>query len=379
MAKISPVNAVILCLSVFFSLQTHGEGTWRERISRHLPWSAAYKLEKLEKQRREEFTQKLSSMNTHELVALGLELKNNSDDNIGTLEEMKALTGKEIRRRMSQDESNEVLQKLSLPREQLEYINSYRNGTSTPAMSLEKFPKWTGDADKFFALFNTLAIRNPADNHKKTLDTLFTDNSEAIKKLPFSTKQIKRMVRYINEDSTAVILLEGALEQAKGDADKFFATFKALTSNFLSYLTDEASEALKNFFEANSEAIKKLPFSTKQVRYIIKYINEVSTAVILLEGALEQAEGDADKFFATYKALTSNFLSYLTDEGKEARRKFFQKKIETTLGLGLSAAQIQYIERSIGDSVISTKILENSLREERENCTANVAKILLED
>ena len=102
-------NISILCLSLLFSIQTHGAGKWWEKISRRLPWSAAYKMEKQEKQRRKEFAQKLDSMNDHELVAFDLELKSASY-RIDTIEEMKALVREKVYTRVNQNERDEILQ-----------------------------------------------------------------------------------------------------------------------------------------------------------------------------------------------------------------------------------------------------------------------------
>ena len=406
---------IILCLWILFSFQALGEETWREKISRRLPWSAAYKTEKQEKQRRKEFAQKLVSMNPHELTALDSELRGNTN-NASTLEEMKVLARQEIYARIARNEQDEFLQifaralkarlssvlndekmashffeifqdtargnpprayrnilkefldenedalrKLSLPKEQLESMANYEGQTPTAITPLEENLKWTREsADEFFATFKANAAGYPSEARRKALRKIFDDNAEYIKKLPFSTKQIKRMEQYMSDIEISLMFLEGGLERAEGDADKFFAVLKAVVYS----PTEAYQDALKNFFEAKAETIKQLPFSFKQVKYMDKYVDSMKTSIILLEGGLEQARGDADKFFAIFKAAVYS----PTEEYKKALEIFFLKNAETILSLGLSTKQIRYMDRHIDSSAVSAKLLEGSFEINKANC-----------
>ena len=107
-------NISILCLSIFFSIQTHGAGKVREWAYRFLlPFTETAKTYKLEKKQRKQLAKSLNSMSNHQLVALSLELKSDFQG-IGTLEEMKALTREEIYARIAQNEQDDILQVLDL-------------------------------------------------------------------------------------------------------------------------------------------------------------------------------------------------------------------------------------------------------------------------
>ena len=263
------------------------------------------------------------------------------------------------------NDNRRKLKKLSLPTEYFEYVDSYMNKTPTEVTPLEEGLKWTGNADEFYATFNTLAVRNPTDNHRQMLNKFFDDNTKTVKKLPFSAKQIKRMEKYIDDMEISIMFLKGGLEQAGGDADKFFDIFKAITSFSP---TKEYKEELEKFFEDNAEYIKKLPFSTKQIKYMDRYIDSIKTSIILLEGGLAQAGGDGDKFFAVFKTIA---VLLPTKEYKKALEKFFLKKAETILSLELSAKQIRYMDRYIDAPSVSARILDASLKKSRENCAVN--------
>ena len=223
-----------------------------------------------------------------------------------------------------------------------------------------------GDADKFVALFDAIAVSSPSEEYKDALDKFFNDKAETIKKLPFSTEQIRRMSNYINKSSIGIMFLEGGLERSGGDADKFFRAFKDAAVFFP---TVEYRKALDKFFYDNAEEIKKMPFSTKQIRYMSKYVGEASTRMMFLEMALERSGGDADKFFRAFKNATVFFPS---EEYREALRKLFLEKIETISSLGLSTRQIRYMNRYINAPSFSAKIFEDSLKKNKGKCAAGV-------
>ena len=228
--------------------------------------------------------------------------------------------------------------------------------------------KWTGEsADEFFATFNALAVQNPTNSQLEALHKFFFKNIRTIRKLPFSAKQVERMNKYINMISTSIMFLKGALQRAEGDADEFFAIFKAVTNVNPSrtYKVD-----LNHFFDYNAKTIKKLPFSAEQVKYMNNYINLIETSIIFPTGALERAEGDADEFFAIFKAVA---VPNPSRAYKKALAKFFLKKAKIIFSLGLSTEQIQYMDRYIDSPKVSSKILEDSLR---KNCAVSVAALL---
>ena len=212
--------------------------------------------------------------------------------------------------------------------------------TAITGIPLEEKLTWTREsADEFFATFKANAAGFPSEARRKVLKKIFDDNAEYIKKLPFSTKQIKRMEQYMSDIEISLMFLEGGLERAEGDADKFFAVLKAVV-----YSPSETyQDALENFFKAKAKTIKQLPFSFKQVRYMDKYIARMETSIILLEGGLEQAKGDADKFFTIFKAAVYS----PSKQYQNALEIFFLKNTETILSLGLSAKQIRYMDRHI--------------------------------
>ena len=156
-------NALILCLPVLFSVQTQGASKWREQISRHLPFTTTYKTEKLDKQRRKEFAQKLNSMDTHELVALDSELKSKSYD-IGTIEEMKQLAREEIYARIAQNGQGEILEILAKALKAR--LGSVLNDEKT--------------APQFFEIFQDAARGNPPKAYRNILKEFFLTHTEAI-------------------------------------------------------------------------------------------------------------------------------------------------------------------------------------------------------
>ena len=104
-------NHYFVPLDSLFSFKPTGEETWRERVSRRLPWSAAYKTRKAGKTAKKRIRTKTEvSMNPHELrAALDSELRGNTN-NVSTLEEMKVLARQEIYARIARNEQDEILQ-----------------------------------------------------------------------------------------------------------------------------------------------------------------------------------------------------------------------------------------------------------------------------
>ena len=100
-----------------------------------------------------------------------------------------------------------------------------------------------------------------------------------------------------------------------------------------------------------------------------QYIVRPKVAVIFLEGGLVQAGGDADKFLAIYKAAR---LPLYNSAYQKVLKKFFMKNSEAILSLGLSRKQIRYMDRHIGGSIVSNKMLEDSFKINKANCAGDV-------
>ena len=260
-----------------------------------------------------------------------------------------------------------TIKKLPFSAEQISSMGNYIDKVETSIILLEEFlERAEGDADKFVALFDAIATPNPSENYRKALNEFFADNVVKIWELDFSLEQVKRIDHYVNYAETSIVLLKGVLQQSRGDADKFFRAFKDVVPFFSS---EEYRKALDRFFYGNAEEIKKMPFSTEQIRYMNKYTGEASTSIMFLEMGLERVEGDADKFFRAFKDAAFFFPS---KEYREALRKFFLEKAETIFDLGLSYRQTRYMDRYINSPDVSAKIFEDSLKKNRRNCAAGV-------
>ena len=253
------------------------------------------------------------------------------------------------------DDNDYTLKKLPLSKEQFEYINSYGNKTPPTGTALLEKAQKTGNADEFFAIFKTLTDHSPSDAYRDALSNFFEEKAGEIKKLPFSAKQVEDITKYVNKPQTWLVLLEGALKRAKGDADQFFAIFDAITWGFPD---DDDRRALNKFFQDNAEDIKKLPFSVEQIRYMDTYILKVETSTIFLKEGLERAGGDADKFFSIFKALTNHSPS---DAYENALEKFFADNVEEIKKLPFSIEQIGYMEKYISRVSTSIMLLEEGL------------------
>ena len=282
------------------------------------------------------------------------------------------------------------IKKLPFSMEQIGYMSQYIGRVSTSIMLLEEGLELAGgDADKFFSMFKGVAVSSPTEAYRDALEKFFVDKAGEIKKLPFSMEQIGYINKYINKISVGIMLLERGLERAGGDADKFFGLFNALTDHspsgvyrkalnkffsifnpFTDHSLSEAYRgALDKFFNDNIEAIKKLPFSFRQVRHMANYAKNDKILVMFLEGGLERAGGDADKFFNAFREVAIFFPSR---EYREALEEFFLEKAETILDLGLSTNQIRYMDHYIKRPSVSAEVFETALKKSGESCAASV-------
>ena len=398
---------IILCLILFFSIQTHGAGKWRERASRFLPFVAPKAL-KLEKKRKKQLTQRLASLSDLELVVLDLELRGHSD-NIETIEQMDQLAKREIYKRMTKDEQTEVLKTFvpelntrpgsilnnekafPLPISQdpkgiLQKFLSVNAGNTTALVPnpkhLKDFIAATQSIDasinilqkalngeksvgEFFTAFDTVAWPSPSDEYRNALDDFFTVYAEKIGKLPLSAEQVRRIGNYVYYVPTFLTLLKGGLKRANGDGDSFFAIFKAVT-DYTNKPDDGYRKGLDRFFTINAEEIRKLGLSAEQVRYIGEYVYYVPTFLTLLKGGLKQANGDADRFFAIFKAVT-DYTNKPDDEYRKALDRFFTNNTEEIGKLSLSAEQVRHIGKQVHCTSTYITLLKGSLKQANRN------------
>ena len=246
-------NALILCLSVFFSVQTHGAGKWREKISRHLPWSATYKLKKWENQRRKQLSKKVNSMSGRELLVLDSELKSESHD-IDTIEEMTQLTRKEIYTRISQNEQDEVFQILA------------------PALKMRLSSILNDEkmAPHFFEVFQDAARGNPPRAYRNILKEFFFAHTDAILALDPQPEHFRVLHRAISSFNASIKILQEVLDRAESagkNADTFLAAFDAVAIPHRKY-----QQALQNFFVANIKKLRNL-LSPEQFALMDSYTN----------------------------------------------------------------------------------------------------------
>ena len=404
---------IILCLILLFSAQTQGAGKWRERVSHFLPFLSP-EAHKLEKKRKAQLLQTVTSLSDLELVALDLELRGHTE-NIGTLEKMAILAREEIYRRIDQEEYAKILEFLApslkarlgsildnpktaphffeifqdaargnLPREyrnvleevyfskrkeimalnpspeQLNGLNGVIQSFDTPIRVLQEALDRETNADDFFSLFNSVAIPSPGDNYQNALDDFFEKNAEKIGKLSLSLKQIEHIGRYIHRIPTLKVLLQGGLKRAEGDADKFFAVFKAVT--WKSPPSTRYKNHLRNFFVENADKIDELPLSPEQVKHIDQYIDRIEAKIVLLKGGLKQTKGNPDKFFAIFNAVAistpnSDYRNYLA-----ALDKFFTDNAGAIGKLSLSPEQVEHIGRHIDRIPVLIVLLEQGLK-----------------
>ena len=413
-------NIFTLCFFLLFSAQTHGAGKWRERFSRFLPFIApkAYKLEKLEQKEKAKTKQRVASMDDLGLMVLDLELRNNTY-NIEILEEMAALAREEIYRRIGGNEQAKILDMMApslkawlgsilsnpktashffeifqdaaqgdLPERYRGILQEFLSANNKDIMALNPNPKQLQgmikathsidasikilqealdsgkNADDFFAAFNTVTWPSPSGEYQEALDKFFTDNAEAIEKLPFSAEQAKYIRYYIYRATTAIVFLEGALKQAQGDANKFFAIFKAVTAMSPNKLFQKT---LNQFFVNNTEVIGKLPFSTEQTKYIGNYVYYIPTYIMLLKGGLKRANGNAERFFAIFKGVTDLSNLGYDSHYREALNKFFTDNAEEVGKLPFTAEQAKYIGEKIHYTSTYIMLLKGGLKRANGN------------
>ena len=251
--------------------------------------------------------------------------------------------------------NTEKIGELPFSHQQIKLINKYIKRVDVGIMLLETGLKQArGNAEQFFAAFNAIAIPSPSEDYQLALSKFFSQNTEAIKELSLSSKQVKHIAEYIKRISTSIKFLNTELKQAGRNADNFFAIFNAVTDFNPS---EDYQDALDKFFIQNADRIKEFAFSTKQVEHIGDYINKEPTLIVLLEGGLEHAGGDADKFFALFRAI-----SYAPDESyRDALNTFFIDNAKKIMNLGLSVDQIEYLNHKINRYSTSIKILELAL------------------
>ena len=409
-------NMALFCICLLFSVQTYGAGKWRERIYRFLPFIApkAYKLEKREKAR---LDKTVTSLSDRELLALDTELKNNTEG-INTLEQMRQRAKQEIHRRILQNGQNEILEAsvpplttwpnnllnnektapqffeffqnaarsylpekykdilrdfilangkkimaLNPTHEQLKVLSKAIRSFDFPINILQETLDGGKNARQFLTAFDTIAWPSPSDEYRKALDTFFKDNAGAIAELSFSPKQTKRITRYVKKRSTYTVLLKSALKQAGRDAGKFFAIFDVIArmgDSSISY-----KYVLENFFSDHAEALAELSFSPQQTRRIINHIDQRSTTIVLLESALKQARGDADKFFAIFDALTwgnpSGIFRDILDD-------IFTGHAEELAELSFSPQQARRILGYIHRASTHTVLLKGALKQAGRKC-----------
>ena len=339
----------------------------------------------------------MTSLSDLELVVLDLELRDHAD-NIETMEQMAQLAREEIYRRISQDEQVEILkfflpalkarpdsilsnEKAFLPQgpkgilqdflsvndgnitalvptpKHLQGLIGATQSIDTSIKILQKVIDRRESADEFFAVFEAIAWRSPSDEYRNALNEFFKDNADTLEKFPFSPEQVKHIERHVKRVSTGIVLLKGGLQQATGDADQFFAIFKAVTS-FDS--NDKYADALNEFFKDNADTLEKFPLSPEQVKHIERYVKRISTGIVLLKGGLQQAKGDADQFFAIFKAVTS-FDS--NDKYKDALNKFLKDNADTLEKFPLSPEQVKHIERYVKRISTGIVLLKGGLQQ----------------
>ena len=282
-------SAVILCIPLLFSLQTHGAEKWREKVSRHLPWSAAYKLEKKEKQRRKKFVKKLNSMNTHELVALDSELKSESYD-VGTIKEMKALARQETYARVNQNEKGEILEILA--RDLKARLASALNDEKT--------------APHFFEIFQDTARGNPPRAYRNILQEFFFAHADEIMALEPGPEEIRVLNETIYSFNASIKILQATLDKAES-ADTFLAAFDAVA---IPAPHRKNRETLNHFLDLNSGKLGKL-LSPKQAQMMDTYINRN------WYGVHEEKEMLIKNRSGTPNARNAwRYLHYIADRGK---------------------------------------------------------------
>ena len=262
------------------------------------------------------------------------------------------------------DNAKEI-EKLPFSAAQVERINRYIYSISTSIVLLKGGLKQArGNANKFFAIFNAVEDpSSPSDEYREALDKFFTDNTEEIEKLRFSTKQTKHIGNYVYYTSTYITLLRRGLKRADGNADRFFATFKAVTD--ISSPGDDYLKDLGKFFKYNAEEIGKLPFSAEQVKHIGNYVFRIEAYITLLQGGLKRANGNADRFFAIFEAVTD--IPGLGDKYQNGLSNFFTDNAEEIEKLRFSPKQVKHIAGKVLKIKTAILLMQVGLKQTQEN------------
>ena len=419
-------STAILCILIFFSGNVNADlipssgdvnakGKLRKRISRLWPF-AATKTHQLEKQRKRQLAEKMTSLGNLELVVFDLELRDHTG-NIDALEEMAQLTRKEIYQRIEKNgpeeilvpllqiQSNsivnakkeapyffEILQKathgklLRYDRElqvrnllfaNIENILALEPGPKQLQGLIEAIPLVDSinmsikilqtileegkSADQFFMAFEStvpIVLKDWQYTGKDALKQFFADNAQAIGELDFSPRQIKSIDQCFNDIETAIILLQGGLKRARGDADKFAAFFSAIA---IKGPSEKYRNALSKFFQDNAEEIRKLPFSaSNKIERIGRYVDRAEASVVLLKGGLKHMRGNTGKFPALFDSIAHR--NGPSDKYRNALSKFFVDNAEEIMDSGLSTGQIKRLNDYIDSIPTSLKILELALK-----------------
>ena len=268
-------------------------------------------------------------------------------------------------------DNTDALAELPFSTKQAERIDRYVYYLETSIVLLKGGLKQArGDANKFFALFDTIANVGPppSNEYKKILNKFFIDNTDALAELPFSTEQAKRIDRYVYHISTSIVLLKGGLKQARGDANKFFALFNTIAASDPSP-SKEARDSFSKFFMDNAEKIMNLGPSLEQIKELNNYIGRFSTSLKILELALARAEYAGD-FFNVFHIITENSPK----NSQHIYGHFLTDHANTIVDLGPSPDQMEKISKYISSPEILFDMAKN--QKKREVCAVNTAILL---
>ena len=195
---------------------------------------------------------------------------------------MAQLTRKEIYQRIEKNGPEEIL----VPLLQIQ-SNSIVNAKKEAPYFFEILQKATHG--KLLRYDWELQVRN-----------LLFANIENILALEPGPKQLQGLIEampLVDSINMSIKILQKILEGGKS-ADQFFMAFESTVPIVLKDWQYTGKDALKQFFAANAQAIGELDFSPRQIESIDQCFNDIKTAIILLQGGLKRARGDADKFAA---------------------------------------------------------------------------------
>ena len=170
------------------------------------------------------------------------------------------------------------------------------------------------------------------------------------------------------------MLLKGALKQAKGDADKFFAIFDTLAWG---PPADFYRDALNKFFVGNAYAIMGLGLSIEQIESIDHYIDRHSTSIKILELTLEKAEHAGD-FFNIFHTVAPDSPD---KKSQQVYGNFLIDHAEEIVALGPSLDQTtnadDYVPMATILDVAEKQKRKKTRKKAREVCAASAAALLL--